>query len=95
MPALRGSYQQIFFEQLLSNLYQKGGLPPKIDIPTLFIYGEKDKAILPQTVAGVGDIVSGSFTEHRIANSGHWVQQEQAARVVKLLRTFLQNDVSQ
>ncbi len=74
---------------ILKRLFGKGGLPPKIDIPTLFIYGEKDKAVLPQTVAGVGDMISGPFTEHRIANSGHWVQQEARDEVTSVLRKFL------
>ncbi len=74
---------------IIKRLFGKGGLPKKIDVPTLFIYGEKDKAVLPQTVAGVGDVVSGPFTEHRIANSGHWVQQEARDEVTTVLRKFL------
>lgn len=63
--------------------------PPKINIPTLFIYGERDKAVLPQTVAGVGDLIGASYREVRIPTSGHWVQQEAKGEVTGALREFL------
>jgi epoxide hydrolase 4 len=63
--------------------------PPKIKIPTLFIYGEQDKAVLPQTVVGVGDLIDGPYREVRISRSGHWVQQEARDEVTAALREFL------
>ena len=74
---------------IVKRLFGKSGLPTKIEIPTLFIYGEKDKAVLPETVAGVGDMIAGSYTEHRIPNSGHWVQQEARDEVTDVLKRFL------
>ena len=74
---------------IVKRMFGKKETPRKIDVPTLFIYGEKDKAVLPRTVAGVGDMVSGPYTEHRIPNSGHWVQQEARDEVTQVLRTFL------
>lgn len=61
----------------------------KIKVPTLFIYGEKDKAILPETVKGIGEIVDAPYREIRIPESGHWVQQEAAEIVTDSLREFL------
>jgi pimeloyl-ACP methyl ester carboxylesterase len=61
----------------------------KIDVPTLFIYGEKDQAVLPKTVAGIRSVVTGEYVEHRIPGSGHWVQQEAADEVTEVLRRFL------
>jgi epoxide hydrolase 4 len=61
----------------------------KIDLPTMFIYGEKDHAVLPDTVAGVGDVVTGPYVEHRIPDSGHWVQQEAEREVTEVLKRFL------
>ena len=61
----------------------------RITCPTLFIYGEKDHAILPATVRGVGSAVSGPYSEHRIPASAHWVQQEAAEKVTQALRDFL------
>ena len=74
---------------IVKRMFGSNEMPPKIDVPTLFIYGEKDKAVLPETVAGVGDMISGSYTEHRIPNSGHWVQQEARDEVTDVLRKFL------
>jgi pimeloyl-ACP methyl ester carboxylesterase len=65
----------------------------RIDVPTLYIYGEKDFAVLPQTVAGVGDMISATYREHRIPTSGHWVQQEAAGEVTNVLREFLGDDL--
>lgn len=60
-----------------------------ITVPTLFIYGEKDFAVLPETVRGVGDAVDAPFSEIRIPDAGHWVQQEAAEIVTDSLREFL------
>lgn len=61
----------------------------KVTMPTLFIYGEKDTAILPSTVEGVKDAVDAHFEEVRIPESGHWVQQEAAEAVNDSLLEFL------
>lgn len=61
----------------------------KIKVPTLFIYGEKDAAILPETVRNVKDAVDASYEEIHIPESGHWVQQEAAEAVTDSLREFL------
>lgn len=61
----------------------------KIKVPTVFIYGEKDRAILPETVKGVGEAVDAAFEEFRIPDSGHWVQTEAADTVNEILRDFL------
>jgi pimeloyl-ACP methyl ester carboxylesterase len=63
-----------------------------IKVPTLFIYGEKDAAVLPETVKGVGDAVDASFDEIRIPDAGHWVQQEAREIVTDSLREFLADD---
>ena len=63
--------------------------PAKIKVPTLFIYGEKDAVVLPETVKGVGEAVAAPFSEIRIPDSGHWVQQEAADVITDSLREFL------
>lgn len=60
----------------------------KITVPTLFIYGERDTAILPATVKNVQDAVAAKFVEVRIFNAGHWVQQEAATEVNDALHEF-------
>lgn len=61
----------------------------RIRVPTLFIYGEQDFAILPATVRGIEKYIAASYCELRIANSGHWVQNEAAEEVNKALLEFL------
>jgi pimeloyl-ACP methyl ester carboxylesterase len=61
----------------------------KITVPTLFIYGEKDHAVLPETVKGIGEFIDAPFEEIRIPDAGHWVQQEAAETVTLILREFL------
>ncbi|NNE66857.1 MAG: alpha/beta hydrolase [Pyrinomonadaceae bacterium] len=74
---------------ILKRMFGKGIPPKKIDVPTLFIYGEQDHAVLPQTVANTGDIVSGEYRELRIPESGHWVQNEARETVSATLIEFL------
>ncbi|MDQ2937173.1 MAG: alpha/beta hydrolase [Acidobacteriota bacterium] len=61
----------------------------RIRVPTLFIFGEQDFAILPSTVRGVEKFVDAPYREVRIADSGHWVQNEAAAEVNAALLEFL------
>ena len=64
----------------------------RIRVPTLFIFGEQDSAILPQTVRGVSDYIDAPYREVRIAESGHWVQNEAVDEVNAALVEFLDND---
>lgn len=62
----------------------------RIRVPTLFIYGERDVAIIPESVRGVRDYVDAPYREVRIATSNHWVQQEAHAEVNTALTSFLE-----
>lgn len=64
-------------------------MPGRIAVPTLFIYGEQDFAILPETVRHVERCVSGPYRELRIPDAGHWVHHEVPAQVNEALRRFL------
>ena len=61
----------------------------RIRVPTLFIFGERDFAILPQTVRGVGDYIDAPYSELRIPDCGHWVQNEAVEEVNAALVEFL------
>jgi pimeloyl-ACP methyl ester carboxylesterase len=61
----------------------------RVRVPTLFVYGERDFAIVPGTVAGVADYVDAPYTELRLARNNHWVQQESPAEVNAALLGFL------
>ncbi len=86
-------YRANFFSLFFSNK-NKEAAPgsKKVRVPTLFIYGERDFAIVPATVRNVQKYVDAPFREVRIASSGHWVQNEAIAEVNAALKTFL--DVS-
>ncbi len=64
----------------------------RIRVPTLFIYGERDFAIVPQTVRNVNEFVDAPYREVRIATAGHWVQQEAVGEVNAALRSFIEDD---
>jgi epoxide hydrolase 4 len=61
----------------------------RIRVPTLFIFGEQDFAIIPDTVRGVEKYVNAPYRELRIPESGHWVQNEAVEKVNMALLEFL------
>jgi pimeloyl-ACP methyl ester carboxylesterase len=60
-----------------------------VDVPTLFIYGEQDAFVVPETVRDVGSYVAALFREVRLPRAGHWVQQEYPNEVSAALLGFL------
>ncbi|HEV2883441.1 MAG TPA: alpha/beta hydrolase [Pyrinomonadaceae bacterium] len=66
----------------------EGSTSSKIRVPTLFIFAEQDFAILPATVRGVENFIDAPYREVRIADSGHWVQNEAADEVNRALLDF-------
>ena len=64
----------------------------RIRVPTLFIYGEHDMAILPSTVRDLGSFIDAPYRELRIPDSGHWVQNEAVEEVNTALLEFLADD---
>lgn len=82
---------------VLKALFRRGVETPneavgKIRVPTLFIYGEQDMAVLPETVRDVGKFVDAPYRELRIPDSGHWVQNEAIEEVNEALLEFLGDD---
>jgi pimeloyl-ACP methyl ester carboxylesterase len=71
----------------LDNPFQQFQDPVKV--PTLFIYGEKDFAILPETVKDLKKYVESTYEEVRLPDCGHWVQQEAPEAVNQVLIAFL------
>ncbi len=85
MTAMLNYYRANFIQRFFSNYEDL----PKIKVPTLFIYGEKDRAILPETVKGISEMIDGEYEEIRIPQAAHWVQQEAKTVVSETLREFL------
>jgi pimeloyl-ACP methyl ester carboxylesterase len=73
----------------------RGGVetPPeqtgRIHVPTLFIYGEQDMAVIPSTVRDLDQFIDAPYRELRIPDSGHWVQNEAITEVNDALINFL------
>jgi epoxide hydrolase 4 len=61
----------------------------RVTVPTLFVYGERDPFVIPETVRGVGDFIDAPYREVRLARAGHWVQQEYPQEVNAALLSFL------
>ena len=85
LTAMINYYRANVFKRLFAKLKTD----KKIRVPTLFIYGEKDFAILPETVKGVGEAIDAPFEYFHIPEAGHWVQQEASETVTQILREFL------
>ncbi len=65
-----------------------------IDVPSLFIAGASDWGVYqtPAAFEAMADVACTKMQDrHLIDGAGHWVQQEQATRVVDLLIGFLHN----
>lgn len=83
------NYYRANFFQFFSLDGQKRSDEAEIRVPTLFVFGERDHAIAPETVRGVGRYIDAPYHEVRLANVGHWSQQEAAQEVTAALQSFL------
>ncbi len=67
------------------------GLPHEIlavKVPTLVIWGEKDRALLTGNLDGLDAYVE-DLTVERLPDGTHWVNHEQPDRVNRIIREFL------
>jgi epoxide hydrolase 4 len=60
----------------------------KVDVPTLMIWGEEDRALNLCCTEGTEDYVS-DFTLKRLPNVSHWVQQEAPEQVNAIIADWL------
>jgi len=63
--------------------------PSNIKSPVLMIYGLKDKALPPGMLNDTWDYVDNEVTIRTIPEAGHFVQQEAADKVNKMIRSWL------
>jgi pimeloyl-ACP methyl ester carboxylesterase len=87
-------YRANVFRSLFARKDKSSGSEEKIQVPTLFIYGELDTAVLPTTVRGLERFVDAPYYEVRIPDSGHWVQNEAVAEVNTALLDFLDKETA-
>jgi pimeloyl-ACP methyl ester carboxylesterase len=83
------NYYRANFLRMFSEGHHRGGDFSGVSVPTLFIYGEQDFAVIPETTKDVASFVDGDYSETRLANAGHWVQEELPDVVNRALLRFL------
>jgi len=94
--ALTGSLNY-YRANVFRSLFRRGIETPRegrgrVRVPTLFIYGEQDVAVIPSTVRDLGRFIDAPYRELRIPDSGHWVQNEATSEVNTALLEFLADD---
>ena len=60
----------------------------KVKVPTLVIWGERDKALLTGNLNGLEEFVP-DLTVHRMPEASHWVVHERSDEVNRRIREFL------
>jgi pimeloyl-ACP methyl ester carboxylesterase len=95
-PGALTSSLNYYRANVLRSLLRRGVETPsegdgRIRVPTLFIYGELDVAVIPATVQKMEKYFDAPYYEHRIAGSGHWIQSEAREEVNDVLIKFLEN----
>lgn len=63
---------------------------PKIGAPTLLLWGELDSALGKELTEGMDGLFDGPFELMYLPDCGHWVQQEGAEDVNRLMLEFLE-----
>jgi pimeloyl-ACP methyl ester carboxylesterase len=69
--------------------FKRAGPVPKINVPTLMIWGEADTALGLELTEGYGPLVT-DFTLARLPGVSHWVQQEAPEAVNARLTEWLE-----
>ncbi|HEV2860783.1 MAG TPA: alpha/beta hydrolase [Pyrinomonadaceae bacterium] len=87
------NYYRANLRTLLRSRFERREHKPqeRIRVPTLFIFGEQDAFIVPETVQGIVDYVDAPYREVRLGRSNHWVQQEFPNEVNAALLSFLKD----
>ena len=86
MTAMLNYYRANVFGRLLG----PSTTEKRISVPTLFVYGQQDQAILPKTVRGVGEVVDAKFEQFLVPTAAHWIQQEIPNEINDILLEFLE-----
>jgi epoxide hydrolase 4 len=60
----------------------------KVDVPTLIVWGEEDKALGLETLDGTDRYVK-DLTIRRLPGVSHWVQQEAPEAVNEIIKEWL------
>lgn len=74
---------------VFGRLLRPAATDKKINVPTLFVYGQQDTAIVPESVRGVGDVIDAPFEQFLVPTAAHWIQQEIPNEINDILLEFL------
>jgi pimeloyl-ACP methyl ester carboxylesterase len=69
------------------SLFEVGGLPV-VEVPTLVIWGERDRALLTGNLVGLDAHVR-ALTVRRVPEGSHWVVHEQPELITHTIREFM------
>ena len=58
-----------------------------VRVPTLVLWGERDTALLPGCIDGLGEVVP-DLKLVRFPDASHWIAREQTARVIREIEAF-------
>ena len=86
-------YRANFFQLFFSHKKEKDKddlSDNRVHVPTLFIYGEQDAFIVPETTRGVDRYVDAPYREVRFKQFGHWIQNEGPKEINAELTSFLE-----
>jgi pimeloyl-ACP methyl ester carboxylesterase len=89
----RANFVSLFFKQQQKN-DSEDLRDYRVRVPTLLIYGEQDKFIVPETLRDVNRFVDAPYHEARFKNYGHWIQNEAPDEVNAELANFLDAEPS-
>ncbi len=78
-----------YYRANLASLMQRTA-SPRIDVPTLMIWGEQDTALGLELTEGYAPYVQ-DFTLRRLPGVSHWVQQEAPERVNEAVAAWMDN----
>lgn len=84
LTAMLNYYRALRYARVRS----QGGFP-RIEVPTLMIWGERDLALGKELTYGTGEHVS-DFTLRYLPDVSHWVQQEAPETVNAMLEAWLE-----
>lgn len=65
----------------------------RIQVPTLYVWGERDPALGSVAAHATAEFVAGSYTFVALPGQGHWLPERAAAEVAPLLLDHLQGQI--
>ena len=72
-----------------ARLHMPNTRPAQIAVPTLLLWGLKDRYLLAGNLSGIGKLVP-NLTVKLLPDTSHWVTQEQPMQVNTFIREFVQ-----